>query len=124
METQFSQIPNTQKSSKVKIKIELSSDINVSSFIARQKTNVFLLTRIGNLLSAGEPKLAVNDRNLRWLIPVIYTIPKQISQQVAELVMDVNTGEIILHESNPSTLKEIEDYVQHIYQNTSKNSSL
>jgi len=119
MQTQFSQIPKTLKSSKVKINIELTSDINISSFVARQKANVFLLTRIGNLLSSGEPKLSVNDGNLRWLIPVIYTLPKQTTKQVAELVMDVNSGEIILHESNPSTIKEIEEYVQHIYRSTS-----
>jgi len=124
LETQFSQIPLTQKAGKVKIKIELSSEINVTPFIARQKANVFLLTHLGNLLWAAEPKLSVTERNLRWMIPVMYTIPTHISKQVGELAMDVNTGEIILRESTPTTTKEIEEHVQQIYQTTSQSASL
>jgi hypothetical protein len=104
---------------------ELSSDeINMTSFIARQKANVFLITHLGNMLWAGEPKLAVAKNNLRWIIPIMYTIPKRVSKQVGELAMDVNTGEIILRESNPSTVEEIDQYVQHIFQTATQNSSL
>ena len=124
METQFSQLPINQKNVKVNIKIELTSEINITPFVARQKANVYLLTHLGNLLWADEPKLVVNNSNLRWRIPVIYTIPERLQRQVGELVMDVNTGEIILHESNPSTLKEIEEHVQQIYENYSENTSL
>ena len=124
MKAKFSQIPYTFKGAKVKIKIEVSSDISITPFIARQRANVFLLTHFGNLLSAGEPKLLINKTNLRWVIPVIYTIPKRLSKQVGELAMDVNTGEIILSESNPSSLKEINDYVQHLYQTSLKDSPL
>lgn len=79
---------------------------------------------LGNLLWADEPKLVVNENNLRWRIPVIYTIPERLRKQVGELVMDVNTGEIILHESNPATLKEIEEHVQQIYQHHAENTLL
>ena len=124
METQFSQLPVNQKNTKVKINIELTSEINITPFVARQKANVYLLTHLGNLLWADEPKLVVNENNLRWRIPIIYTIPERLQRQVGELAMDVNTGEIILHESNPTTLKEIEDHVQQIYENYSENTSL
>lgn len=124
METQFSDIPLTQKATKVKIKIELSSEINVTPFIARQKANVFLLTHLGNNLWAAEPKLSVAEKNMRWIIPVMYTIPKHITKQVGNLAMDVNTGEIILRESNPSTIQEIEEHVHYIYQSTSKSALL
>ena len=124
METQFSELPLAQKTSKVKIKIEVSSEINVTAFIARQKANVFLITHLGNLLWAGEPKLAVNKNYLRWVIPIMYTIPRHISKQIGQLAMDVDTGEIILRESNPSTIEEIDQYVQHIFQTTTQNSSL
>jgi len=115
METEFSQLPIIQNSTKVKIKIELSSEINVTPFIARQKANIFLLTNIGNLLWAAEPKLYVTENCLRWILPVMFTIPGHISKRVAELAMDVNSGEIILHESNPTTLTEIEKNVQNIF---------
>ncbi|MDW7680432.1 MAG: hypothetical protein SCK70_07690 [bacterium] len=124
METQFSQLPINQKNTKVKINIELTSEINITHFVARQKANVYLLMHLGNLLWADEPKLVVNENNLRWRIPIIYTIPERLRRQVGELVMDVNTGEIILHESNPTTLKEIEEHAQHIFENYSHNTSL
>jgi len=124
MEAEFSQIPITQKSTRVKIKIELSSDINITPFVARQKANVFLLTHLGNQLSAAEPKLSVSDKNIRWMIPIIFTVPKQFSKQVGELLMDVNSGEIILRESNPTTINEIENHVQQIYQTAFKDTSL
>jgi hypothetical protein len=114
METEFSQLSIIQNAAKVKIKIEISSEINITPFIARQKINVFLLTNFGNLLSAAEPKLCVTEKCLRWIIPVMFTIPGKISKRVAELAMDVNTGEIILHESNPTTIKEIENNVENI----------
>jgi len=100
----------------MKRKIKPSSEMNVSSFIARQKANVFLITHLGNMLWAGEPKLAVAADELRWVIPIMYTIPRHIFKQIGQLAMDVNTGEIILRESNPSTIKEIDQYVQHIFQ--------
>jgi len=123
IETQFTKLPLAQKATKVKIKIELSFEINITSFIAHQKANVFLITHIGNMLYAGEPRLAVTKNNLRWVIPIMYTISKHITKQVGELAMDVNTGEIILHESNPSTIEEIEQYVQQIFQPVTQNLS-
>jgi len=124
METTYSQIPFANKSTKIKINIELSSEINISPFIARQKANVFLLTHLGNLLWADEPKLSIIDQRILWKIPVMYTIPRHAVKQVAELAMDVNTGEIILNESTPANIEEIEDHVEHIYQTYLKSASL
>jgi len=124
METTYSQIPFTNKSTKIKINIELSSEINISPFVARQKANVFLLTHLGNLLWADEPKLSIIDQRILWKIPVMYTIPRHAVKQVAELAMDVNTGEIILNESTPANIEEIEDHVEHIYQTYLKSASL
>ncbi len=58
------------------------------------------------------------------MIPVMYTIPKHISKQVGELAMDVNTGEVILREFTPTTVKGIEEHVQHIYQTASQSALL
>ena len=124
METTFTEIPLANKSTKIKINIELSSEINISPFVARQKANVFLLTHLGNLLWADEPKLSIVDQRVLWKIPVMYTIPKHTIKQVAELAMDVNTGEIILNESTPENIEEIEDHVEHIYQTYLKSTSL
>ncbi|MDZ7342227.1 MAG: hypothetical protein ONB27_12795 [candidate division KSB1 bacterium] len=108
----------------MKRKIKPSSEMNITSFIARQRANVFLITHLGNMLWAGDPKLAVAENKLRWLIPIMYTVPKHIVKQVGNLAMDVDTGEIILRESNPSTIAEIDQYVQHIFETTTQNFSL
>ncbi|MCI0494804.1 hypothetical protein L0Z72_07330 [candidate division KSB1 bacterium] len=98
--------------------------MKVTSFIARQKANVFLITHLGNMLWAGEPKLAVAADELRWVIPIMYTLPKHIIKKVGELAMDVDTGEIIHRESNPSTIEEIDQHVQDIFQTTAQDSSI
>ena len=64
----------------MKRKIKPSSEMNVTSFIARQKANIFLITHIGNMLWAGEPKLAVTENKLRLVIPIMYTIPHRITK--------------------------------------------
>ena len=108
METQISNLPITNKCAKVKI--------NITPFIAKQKANVFLLTHLGNLVWANEPSLLVTNETIRWIIPVFYTFPKHASKHVADLAMDVNTGEILLRESKPSNLSEIEESINLCHQ--------
>ena len=124
MKTEISHIPLAKKGAKVKVKIELSSEIDITPFVARQRANIFLLTHLGNLVSAGEPKLSITEGRLRWVVPVFYTIPKHSSTQVGELAMDVNIGEIILSESNPSSMNEIENHVEALYQSANSGAAL
>jgi len=118
MKTEMANAPLSAKGTKVKVKIELSSEINISPFIARQKANVFLLTHLGNLVWANEPKLSMSNGGVRWIVPIHYTIPNHSSTQVGELAIDVNTGEVVLMDSTPSSLKEIEDHVNALYQSS------
>ena len=83
-----------------------------------------MLSHNGNLLWSDEPKLSVVDKNLLGKIPFMYTFLEHSSKQVAELAMDVNTGEIFLNESTPATIKEIEDHVQYIYKTHLENNTL
>lgn len=124
MKSEISQIPIATPGARIKIKIELSSEINVTPFIARQKANVFLLTHLGNMVSAGEPKLSILADQLRWTVPIFYTIPKHSSTQVGELAMNVNSGEIVLSESKPTSISEIEDHVHALYQSATSSSPL
>ena len=48
--------------STVNVKIEVTAQINVSAFVARQKANRFLITQVGDQLGAGEPELVVGPK--------------------------------------------------------------
>jgi len=124
MKSEISTIPLATRGTRVKVKIELSSEINITPFVARQRVNVFLLTHLGNMVSAGEPKLSVSADQLRWTVPVYYAIPEHSFTQVGELVMDVNSGEILLSESKPTSIIEIEDHVQALYDAAATGSAL
>lgn len=80
--------------SRVLVKIEVSAEINVSAYVARQKANRFLILRAGDQLMAGDPALAVGT-GLRWRVPVRYAPslrgPLGI---VGHLMVDATTGEV------------------------------
>lgn len=55
--------------SRVSVKIEVSAEINVSAFVARQKANRFLILQVGDQLCAGSPELAIGH-HLYWRVPI------------------------------------------------------
>lgn len=87
-----SQVP---KSAQLKISIQLSTEVKVSAFVAKQKVNRFVISQIGNLLHAGELHLFVADR-IYWRVPVFFSLPSvgQVGQ-VGEIDVDVQTGEMM-----------------------------
>lgn len=80
--------------SRVSVKIEVSADLNVTAYVARQKANRFLILQAGDQLVAGDPILAIGP-GLRWRIPVHYAPstrgPLGI---VGYLMVDATTGEV------------------------------
>ncbi len=82
--------------SRVSMKIEVSADVNVSAFVARQKANGFLILQIGDQLAAGEPELHI-ERELSWRIPVFFSPSRQGNLGiVGHLLVNANTGEVSL----------------------------
>jgi hypothetical protein len=55
--------------SRVTVKIEVSADVNISAFTAKQKANHFLVMRVGDQFCAGQPELVVGP-TLCWRVPV------------------------------------------------------
>ena len=91
---------------KVNIKIDVSSEINVTSFIAMQKVNRFLTLKVGNLLRADTPELILAGR-LLWRVPIVYSIPsKGKLGKVGEISVDVRTGEILVEQMTPKEVIE------------------
>jgi hypothetical protein len=88
--------PQVPTGSRVTLKIEVTTDFNVSAFVAQQKTNYFLSVNAGNMLVAGDPELVIGDV-LRWRVPVLFGTPvKGCLGKVGELLIDVDTGDVIV----------------------------
>jgi hypothetical protein len=80
--------------SRVSVKIEVSADINVTAYVARQKANRFLILQAGDQLVAGEPILAAGP-DLRWRVPVRYAPSlRGPLGLVGHLTVDATTGEV------------------------------
>jgi len=92
----------------VHYRMDVSFRFNVTPFIARQNVNVYLLSQVGNLLSAGEPVLLLGEQPY-WKVPVFCAYPEfKRREKVAELAVDMNSGAILLDHSDPSSPQEIE----------------
>ena len=82
--------------SKVNVKIEVTAQINVSAFVARQKANRFLITQVGDQLGAGEPELVIGPK-VSWRVPAQYAPSRKgVLGIVGHLMIDADTGEVII----------------------------
>jgi len=88
--------------SRVRVKIEVSTDVNISTFTARQKANRFLIMRAGDQLCAGQPELVVGPA-LCWRVPVQYAPSRKGSLGiVGHLLIDAETGEVTVADDQTS----------------------
>lgn len=80
--------------SKVNVKIEISTEVNISAFVARQKANRFLIMQAGDQLGASTPELVVGP-TLHWRVPVQYAPSRRgLLGIVGHLLVDAETGEV------------------------------
>lgn len=77
-------------------RLELSSPATqISAYIARQKTNVFVLEHVSNLLLANTPELQQRGGKWVWHVPVDLTLPgKGRVGFVGAIDIDATYGEI------------------------------
>jgi len=82
--------------SAISVRIEVSSEVNISAFAARQLANQYLLHRIGDQVGALEPELVVGER-LFWRLPVQYA-PSLLGPLgiVGHLLVDAQSGEVVI----------------------------
>jgi hypothetical protein len=105
------------KMKSMQFKFELHGEFNITSFVARQKVNRYLLLNTGNLIHAMEPDLVIGDI-LYWKVPVAYSLPdKGLLGHVGDIMIDANTGNLLLENSTP--ISEIEANAECLYQQTS-----
>jgi hypothetical protein len=81
---------------RVTIHIEVTQDLNISAFAARQKANRYLLMQVGDQTVSGEPELVVGAR-IGWRLPVLLAPSMRgVMGTIGHLVVDAETGEITL----------------------------
>jgi hypothetical protein len=76
--------------------VQLSPQVQVSAFVARQKVNVLMLEQVSNLLLAGEPTLVQTaDGSWMWRVSVDLTFPSHGRVGcVGEVNVDARYGEV------------------------------
>ncbi len=75
---------------------QLSPQVQVSAFVARQKVNVLMLEQVSNLLLADEPRLVeAPDGSWTWHVPVDLTFPTHgWGGCVGEVEVDARYGKV------------------------------
>ncbi|MBN1352472.1 hypothetical protein JXJ21_23945 [candidate division KSB1 bacterium] len=105
------------KAKNIQFKFELQGEFNITSFVAKQKVNRYLLMNTGNLIHALEPDLVKSD-SLVWKVPVGYSAPeKGFLGQIGYILIEAINGNLLLE--NSTSIREIEANAEHLYQQTS-----
>ncbi len=95
----------TKLQPQVDITIQVKTTINVTPFVARQKTNCLLLDKVGTGLMAEKPILMTVDNRLIWQVPVILALPNRGRLgQVGTIGVDVQTGALLFDPSQIETI--------------------
>lgn len=85
---------STFPDSRVVVRFEISADVNVTAFSARQRANRFLIAQIGDQLGALEPELVVGAA-IQWRVPIQFA-PSLLGRLgiVGHLLVNAQTGEV------------------------------
>ena len=88
------------------IRIELTAQVNITAFVARQKVTRFVIMEISTQLLGETPHLSVGER-LCWSVPVELTSPARgVVGRVGEILVDITTGEVL---ADADTVRRIAD---------------
>lgn len=79
----------------VSIHIDVTAQVNITPFVARQKVTQFVIQEISSQLCGDPPNLIVGER-ISWSVPVTLTSPgRGAVGQVGEILVDAVTGELL-----------------------------
>jgi hypothetical protein len=88
------------------IRIELTAQVNITPFVARQKVTGFVILEISDRMRGDQPELVVGDR-LSWSVPVVLTSPSRgVVGKVGAILVDATTGELLVE---PDTVQRMSD---------------
>jgi hypothetical protein len=93
----------------VAIRIEVTAQVNITPFVARQKVTGFVLLEISDRVCGAEPELVLGDR-LCWSVPVVLTSPTQGSVgRVGEIRVDAMNGELLVDRDTVQRMRDDAD---------------
>ena len=115
--------PVLPEQAEVRYHMEVTFRVAITPFVAQQNANVYLLMNVGNMLSAGDPILALGEHPY-WKVPIYCAFPEfGRREKIGDLAVDVDSGAIMLEESYPSSAEAIERYAQITYDTLSASSA-
>lgn len=93
------------------VRIEMTAQVNITPFVARQKVTQLVIMEISSQLRADPPDLHVGER-LCWSVPIVLTSPARgVVGRVGEVLVDVTTGEVL---ADAETMRRIADNAKHL----------
>lgn len=108
--------------SQVVPQVQVTTQVNVSAFVAQQKVTKLLMEHIGNLLYGGEPDLVVStpftlaQRRSYWRVPVVLAYPSSGPVgTVGTIDVDVQSGEVLV---TSASLAEIAIHAEYLARRT------
>ncbi len=115
--------PTIPTQAQVRYQLDVSFQCSITPFVARQNANVYLLMNVGNMLSAGDALLSLSEQPC-WLLPIFCAFPDlNHREKIGDLAVDINSGAILLEQSNPTSPQAIENHVEQIYHNLTTSSA-
>jgi hypothetical protein len=88
--------PLAPKSGKIGVTIQVTADMNISAFAARQKVNGFVCDRVSYLMGGAEPVLVMSD-DLFWRVPIIFTLPgRGALGEVGYIDVNIGNGQLMV----------------------------
>lgn len=97
----------------VAIRIEMTTQVNITPFGARQKVSQFVVREISSQLRGDTPDLHVGER-LSWSVPVVLTSPTRgVVGRVGEILVDAATGEML---ADTDTMQRIAEHAAQLAQ--------
>jgi hypothetical protein len=100
----------------VSIRIELTAQVNITPFVARQQVTGFVKLQISDQMHGEQPELVVGDR-LCWSVPVVLTSPRRgVVGKVGEILVDATTGELLV---DTDTIQRMSDDADRLAQRSS-----
>ncbi|MBI3913048.1 MAG: hypothetical protein HY327_02460 [Chloroflexi bacterium] len=115
--------PAVPPQAEVEYTIQVHFRLNVTPFVAQQKVNAYLLLNVGQMLSASEPTLLINH-GAYWKVPVFCAFPDlKRREALGDLLVDAESGAIVLEKSSFKSASEIEARVNAVYHSLAPSSA-
>src|SRR5712692_4013718 len=93
----------------VAIRVEITAQVNITAFVARQKVTRFVVTEVSTQLLGDTPQLSVGER-LCWSVPVVLTSPARgVVGKVGEISVDATTGELLVEQDTAQRMSDDAD---------------